>query len=204
VNLIPRFFDATEGAVLVDGIDVRKYRLSDLYAKIGYVPQSAVLFGGDIKGNVAYGSEDAKDADARVRRAIEIAHAAEFVDALADGVNSRVAQGGKNVSGGQRQRLSIARAICRDPEIFIFDDSFSALDYKTDRSLRRALARELSDKTRIIVAARIGTIMDADKILVLDAGTVVGIGRHRELLQTCEVYREIAYSQLSEEELLDD
>lgn len=204
VNLIPRFYDATEGEVLVDGMNVKDYAPEALYNKLGYVPQRAVLFSGTVKSNVVYG-ENGKTAptDDDVKKAVQIAQGAEFVEELEGKYDAHIAQGGTNVSGGQKQRLSIARAVCRKPEIYIFDDSFSALDYKTDRGLRGALKRETGDATNLIVAQRIGTIRDADKIIVLDEGEMAGIGTHRELLETCKTYREIAYSQLSKEELAD-
>lgn len=198
VNLIPRFYDATEGEVLVDGVNVRDYKLEELYAKLGYVSQKAVMFSGSVESNVAYGASARPEL---MERALRIAHADEFVSALEDGTDSFVARDGTNFSGGQKQRLSIARALCRDAEILIFDDTFSALDFKTDRELRDALRRETEGVTTIIVAQRIGTIMGADKIIVLDEGRQVGTGTHRELLKNCEVYRQIALSQLSEEEL---
>lgn len=198
VNLIPRFYDATEGEVLVDGVNVRDYKLEELYAKLGYVSQKAVMFSGSVESNVAYGASARPEL---MERALRIAHADEFVSALEDGTGSFVARDGTNFSGGQKQRLSIARALCRDAEILIFDDTFSALDFKTDRELRDALRRETEGVTTIIVAQRIGTIMGADKIIVLDEGRQVGTGTHRELLKNCEVYRQIALSQLSEEEL---
>ena len=202
INLIPRFFDATEGEVLVDGVNVRAYQQAALNNKIGYVPQKAVLFRGTVRGNVAYGESAHGEATLEdVQKAVAIAQGAEFVEQMDGTYDAAVAQGGTNVSGGQKQRLSIARAVCRRPEIYIFDDSFSALDYRTDRDLRKALKQETRGVTSLIVAQRIGTIMDADRILVLDEGRVVGNGTHRELLQTCDVYREIAMSQLSEEEL---
>ena len=202
VNLIPRFYDATGGEVLVDGVDVRDYTQEALHNKLGYISQKAVLFGGTIRSNVAYGENGAPPADdAAIHAAIEIAQASEFVDALDDGLDAFVAQGGTNLSGGQKQRLSIARAICRKPEILIFDDSFSALDYKTDRALRETLERACADATRIIVAQRIGTIRDADRIVVLEEGHIAGIGTHDELMKDCEVYQQIALSQLSKEEL---
>lgn len=202
VNLIPRFFDVTEGRILVDGVDIRKLKLQDLRERIGYVPQKAVLFSGTIDSNIRYGKEDATEED--VTKAAQIAQAWEFIKEKEDGVNSSIAQGGTNVSGGQKQRLSIARAIAKEPEIYIFDDSFSALDYKTDVVLRRALKQETKDATTLIVAQRISTILHADKILVLDEGRVVGQGTHKELLKSCQVYRQIAMSQLSEEELADE
>ena len=197
INLIPRFYDATEGQVLVDGVDVREYTLASLHQKLGYVPQQAVMFSGTITSNVGYGADHATEA--QVKQAVQIAQAADFVDSV--GYAGPVAQGGANLSGGQKQRLAIARAVCRKPEIYIFDDSFSALDYRTDRALRQTLKRETAGVTSLIVAQRIGTIRDADLILVLDNGKVVGQGTHRELLESCEVYRQIALSQLSKEEL---
>lgn len=202
VNLIPRFYDATEGTVLVDGVDVRDYIQESLRNKIGYVSQKAILFSGTIAGNVAYG-DNGRGGFARetIKDAVRIAQADEFVESKEDGYDGYVAQGGANFSGGQKQRLSIARAVCRDPEILIFDDSFSALDYKTDRILRKELDRSCGDTTRLIVAQRIGTIRDADKIIVLEDGCIAGMGTHEELMKNCEVYRQIAYSQLSKEEL---
>ena len=202
VNLIPRFFDVTEGRILVDGVDIRNLKLHDLRERIGYVPQKAVLFSGTIDSNIRYGKEEATEAE--VKKAAKIAQAWEFIEEKEEGVDSAIAQGGTNVSGGQKQRLSIARAIAKEPEIYIFDDSFSALDYKTDVVLRRALKKETKDATTLIVAQRISTILHADKILVLDEGRVVGQGTHRELLNSCEVYRQIAMSQLSEEELANE
>ncbi len=202
VNLIPRFFDVTEGRILVDGVDIRHLKLHDLRERIGYVPQKAVLFSGTIDSNIRYGKEEATEAE--VKKAAKIAQAWEFIEEKEEGVDSAIAQGGTNVSGGQKQRLSIARAIAKEPEIYIFDDSFSALDYKTDVVLRRALKQETKDATTLIVAQRISTILHADKILVLDEGRVVGQGTHRELLNSCEVYRQIAMSQLSEEELANE
>lgn len=202
INMIPRFYDATKGEVLVDGVNVKEYTQKALRNKIGYVSQKAVLFTGSIKSNVAYGDNGTKGfTDDDVKQAIETAQAKEFVDKTDGGVDAFVAQGGSNFSGGQKQRLSIARAICRHPEILIFDDSFSALDYKTDRVLRDTLRKTCADATRFIVAQRIGTIRDADKIIVLDDGKIAGMGKHNELMETCEVYRQIAYSQLSKEEL---
>ncbi|WP_418399425.1 ABC transporter ATP-binding protein [Bifidobacterium angulatum] len=211
INLVPRFYDATQGQVLVDGVDVRDYTLKALRDKIGYVPQQSFLFKGTIASNVSYGdksgsksgSEEAgTDADmANVRKACEVAQATEFVEKKDNTYESSIAQGGSNVSGGQKQRLSIARAVYRHPEILIFDDSFSALDFKTDRAVREALAKEAKDSTKLIVAQRIGTIMNADCIVVLDQGKVVGQGTHEELLDNCDVYRQIAQSQLSEDEL---
>lgn len=202
INLIPRFYDVTEGEVLVDGVNVRDYSQRSLRNKISYISQKAMLFTGTVRSNIVYGDNGRKPADDdAVRLAVSTAQAAEFVDKLADGYDGYVAQGGSNLSGGQKQRISIARAIARDPEIFIFDDSFSALDYKTDRTLRKALDSECGDATRIIVAQRIGTIRDADRIIVLDEGKIVGMGRHDELMKNCEVYQQIALSQLSKEEL---
>ncbi len=201
VNLIPRFYDVTGGQILVDGIDVRDYRLQDLRDRIGYVPQKAFMFKGTVDSNVRYGDESEIITEDQVRRAVRIAQATEFVEAKEGQYESEVSQGGTNLSGGQKQRLSIARAVCRDPEIYIFDDSFSALDYRTDRTLRDTLKNEISDATTLIVAQRIGTIMDADKIVVVDDGEVVGIGKHEELLRNCPVYLDIAKSQFSDEEL---
>lgn len=198
INLIPRFYDATEGDVLVDGVSVKDYDLHALCGKLGYVSQNAVMFSGTILSNVAYGDRSEGADEATVRRAIDIAQAGEFAKDL----QSHVAQGGTNFSGGQKQRLSIARAVCSNPEILIFDDTFSALDFKTDRALRDALKDDTKGTTTLIVAQRIGTIMGADKIIVLDNGKLVGMGTHRQLLENCEVYREIALSQLSKEELL--
>ncbi len=202
VNLIPRFFDATEGEVLVNGENVKNYKLEALYNKIGYVSQKTVMFSGTVSSNVAYGEGEIKKyTEDNVKKAVEIAQGSEFVEKMQDQYNASIAQGGSNISGGQKQRLSIARAVCRNPEIYIFDDSFSALDYKTDRVLRSALKREAADKTMLIVAQRIGTIKDADRIIVLDEGEIVGSGSHKELLKNCEVYQQIALSQLSKEEL---
>lgn len=199
VNLVSRFYDVTGGEVLVDGHNVREYRKNELSKKIGYVSQKAVLFSGDIRSNINFG--DNKADDKAVEKAIEIAQSTEFVKTEKGGISGKVAQNGTNFSGGQKQRLSIARAVAREAEIYIFDDTFSALDYKTDRELRRALKEEMADATCLIVAQRIGTIMDADLIIVLDNGKVVGQGTHKELLESCETYKEIARSQLSEEEL---
>lgn len=202
VNLVPRFFDATAGEVLVDGVNVKAYAQEALNNKIGYVPQKAVMFKGTVTSNVAYGDNGrGTPAPQAVAEAVRIAQGEDFVQAMEGGYDAPIAQGGTNVSGGQKQRLSIARAVCRKPEIYIFDDSFSALDYQTDRLLRTALKRETEGVTSLIVGQRIGTIMNADRIVVLDEGRVVGVGTHRELLRTCDVYREIAMSQLSEEEL---
>lgn len=202
VNLIPRFFDVTSGRILVDGVDVRDMKLTELRGRIGYVPQKGVLFSGTIDSNIRYGKEDASEAE--VQRAAEVAQAWDFIQEKEEKMESEIAQGGTNVSGGQKQRLSIARAIAKRPEIYIFDDSFSALDYKTDVVLRRALKKETKDATTLIVAQRISTILHADRILVLDEGRVVGQGTHKELLKSCEVYRQIAMSQLSEEELANE
>ncbi len=202
INLVPRFYEATDGQVLVDGVDVRSWSQRELRNRIGYVSQKAVLFSGSVQSNVAYGDHGRGEiTDDEVNAAVRTAQASEFVEKLEGGIRSFVAQGGANLSGGQKQRLSIARAIARKPEILIFDDSFSALDYRTDRTLRSALARECADATKLIVAQRIGTIRDANRIVVLDEGRVAGIGTHRELMASCEVYRQIAYSQLSKEEL---
>lgn len=204
INLIPRFYDATEGQVLVDGVDVRLYTQKQLRNKLGYIPQRSVLFAGTVAENVAFGDNGRPAPDAeQIMEAIRVAQAEEFVSAMPDGIEAPISQGGTNVSGGQKQRLNIARAICREPEIFIFDDSFSALDFKTDKELRHALDESISDSTRLIVASRIGTIRDADQIVVLEHGEVAGVGTHRELMKSCQVYREIALSQLSEEELTD-
>lgn len=202
INLIPRFYDATEGQVLIDGTDVRDYTQEALHDKFGYVPQTAVMFAGTVESNVAYGDNGRGGySEEDVKKAVRVAQAEEFVEKLPGTYQGEVAQGGTNLSGGQKQRLSIARAVCRNPEIYIFDDSFSALDYKTDRTLRSALAKETGSATKLIVAQRIGTIMDADKIIVLDEGRMAGMGTHRELLKNCKVYQEIALSQLSKEEL---
>lgn len=202
INLVPRFYDATEGEVLVDGINVKEYAQEALHNKLGYIPQKAVMFSGTINENVAYGSNGkAKPNQEKIKQAIKVAQGTEFVEAMDGKYESHIAQGGTNISGGQKQRLAIARAIARDPEIYIFDDSFSALDYKTDFALRKELKNHTKDATNLIVAQRIGTIKDADKIVVLEDGEMVGYGTHKELLQNCEVYKEIAYSQLSKEEL---
>lgn len=202
INLVPRFYDATEGEILVDGINVKEYTHESLYNKIGYVPQKAVMFKGTVSSNVNYGENGHEKAtNKEIEIAVQIAQGADFVDKMDGQYNASIAQSGVNVSGGQKQRLAIARAVCRKPEIYIFDDSFSALDYKTDRMLRSALKKETAGVTSLIVAQRIGTIIDADQIIVLDEGRIVGKGRHEELLKTCAVYREIAMSQLSEEEL---
>ena len=202
INLIPRFYDATEGEVLIDGINIKDYKLKELHNKIGYVPQKAVMFTGSVKSNVGYGSVNGtKPTLGKIKEALDVAQASSFIKEMDGEYEAHIAQGGTNVSGGQKQRLSIARAIARDPEIYIFDDSFSALDFKTDATLRRALKEYTKDATSIIVAQRIGTIINADKIVVLNEGECVGIGTHKELLKSCKVYQEIALSQLSKEEL---
>ena len=201
INLVPRFYDATEGEVLVDGVNVREYKLESLYNKLGYVPQKAVIFNGSVKENVSYGESKNEKTEEGIKKAIKVAQAEEFVLKMDEAYDTELASGGTNISGGQKQRISIARAIAREPEIYIFDDSFSALDYKTDSVLRRKLKEYTKDATSLIVAQRIGTIMNADKIVVLDNGECVGMGTHKELLNTCEVYKQIALSQLSKEEL---
>ena len=202
VNLLPRFYDASDGEILVDGVNVKDYDLEDLRNKVGYIPQKAVLFSGDVKGNLDFGkSQETPLSETAIWQALELAQSKNFIEDKGAGLDSEVAQGGTNFSGGQRQRLAIARALARKPEILIFDDSFSALDYKTDRILRQVLAEKTQTMTKLIVAQRISTIMDADLILVLDQGKVVGQGTHKELLASNEVYQEIAYSQLSKEEL---
>ena len=202
VNLIPRFYDATEGEVLIDGVNVKEYNLESLYNKLGYVSQKTVMFSGTVSSNVAYGENVLGEySEEAVKRAVSIAQASDFVEGMENQYEAAVAQGGANLSGGQKQRLSIARAVCRKPEIYIFDDSFSALDYKTDRVLRSVLKKETADTTSIIVAQRIGTIKDADMIIVLDEGKIAGRGTHEELMKTCDIYRQIALSQLSKEEL---
>ena len=204
INLVPRFYDVTEGEVLVDGINVKEYTTEALNNKLGYVPQKAVMFTGTVEENVSYGDNGkGKIKLDKVKEAIKVAQGKDFVEKMEDNYQAHIARGGTNVSGGQKQRLAIARAIARDPEIYIFDDSFSALDYKTDATLRKELKKYTKDATSMIVAQRIGTIIHADKIVVLDEGECVGIGTHKELLKTCEVYKEIALSQLSEEELKD-
>ena len=201
MNLILRFYDVSEGHISVDGTDVREYELGNLRSRFGYVPQKAVIFSGMVGFNVGYGLPADADREHEIRRALDIAQASSFVDGMG-GTDAQLSQGGTNLSGGQRQRISIARAVCRRPEILLFDDSFSALDYRTDRDLRDALDRECSGSTKVIVAQRVSTIMDADRILVLDNGRAVGIGTHKELLESCEVYRDIVSSQFSEEELM--
>lgn len=202
INLVPRFYDATRGEVLVDGVNVKDYKLEILHNKLGYVPQRAVMFGGSVNYNVAYGENGkGKKSEKKIQEAVHVAQAEDFVLKMPETYNSYIASGGTNVSGGQKQRLAIARAIARDPEIYIFDDSFSALDYKTDFVLRSELKKYTKNATSLIVAQRIGTIINADKIIVLDKGECVGMGTHQELMKTCKVYQEIAYSQLSKEEL---
>ena len=202
INLVPRFYDATEGEVLVDGVNVKDYKIESLNNKIGYVPQKAVMFTGTVSSNINYGENGKKKITSKkIKEAIEVAQAKEFVENMENTYEAHIARGGTNVSGGQKQRLSIARAIARDPEIYIFDDSFSALDYKTDLMLRKQLKKYTKDATCMIVAQRIGTIINSDKIVVLDKGECVGIGTHKELLKTCEVYKEIALSQVTKEEL---
>ena len=205
INLIPRLYDTTSGEVLVDGINVKEYSKKDLNNKLGYVPQRAILFSGTVLSNVAYGIDETGDEILeKVKKSISVAQGTDFIENMKNTYNGNIAEGGTNVSGGQKQRLNIARAIYKNPEIYIFDDSFSALDYKTDRNLRLELKKQTVDTTNIIVAQRIGTIKNADKIIVLDEGEIVGMGTHKELLKTCKVYREIAYSQLSKEELEDE
>lgn len=202
INLIPRFFDPTDGKILINNIDIKEYEQEILYNKIGYVPQKAVMFSGNVSTNVAYGNgSQAEYTEEEIKTAIEIAQATDFVEKMDGTYNAPIARGGTNISGGQKQRLAIARAVCRKPEIYIFDDSFSALDYKTDRVLRAALKEKTAGITSVIVAQRIGTIMNADQIIVLDEGKMVGHGKHNELMKNCEVYKQIAKSQLSEEEL---
>ncbi len=202
INLVPRFYDATEGKVLIDGVDVKDYKQEFLHNKLGYVSQKAVIFNETVKNNVAYGENGKEEvSEEQIKKAIEVAQGKEFIEKMENGYDTQMSQGGTNVSGGQKQRISIARAIARNPEIYIFDDSFSALDYKTDSILRKELKKYTEDATTLIVAQRIGTIMNADKIIVLDDGEVVGQGTHKELLQNCEVYKQIALSQLSKEEL---
>ena len=201
INLVPRFYDATDGEILIDGINVKDYTLEELHNKIGYVPQKAVMFTGTVKSNVSYGDNGMKHSVDKIKEAIKVAQAKDFVEKMDKTYDSHIARGGTNVSGGQKQRIAIARAIYKNPEIYIFDDSFSALDYKTDYVLRKELKKYTKDATSMIVAQRIGTIMHADKIVVLDKGKCVGIGTHEELLKTCKIYKEIALSQLKEEEL---
>ena len=201
INLVPRFYDVTDGEILVDGVNVKEYKQEDLHNKIGYVPQKAVMFTGTVKENVAYGDNNKEITEKDVKEAIRVAQGTDFIEKMDKQYDSHIARGGTNVSGGQKQRIAIARAVARRPEIYIFDDSFSALDYKTDLALRKELKKYTKDATSMIVAQRIGTIMHADKIVVLDNGECVGIGTHKELLKTCDVYKEIALSQVSEEEL---
>ena len=201
INLVPRFYDASEGEVLIDGINVKEYKEETLNNKLGYIPQKAVIFNGSVDFNVSYGKSSNKKSEEDVKTAIKVAQAKEFVEKMDEQYQTELSQNGTNISGGQKQRLAIARAIARNPEIYIFDDSFSALDYKTDAVLRKELKKHTKDATNLIVAQRIGTIMNADKILVLDNGECVGIGTHKELLKSCEVYKQIALSQLSKEEL---
>lgn len=204
INLVPRFYDVTEGEILIDGVNVKDYKQEYLQNKLGYVPQKAVMFNGTVKSNIEYGDSGKKITTKKVKEAIKVAQATEFVEKMDNKYDTHIASGGTNVSGGQKQRLAIARAIAKDPEIYIFDDSFSALDYKTDAILRRELKKYTKDATSLIVAQRIGTIMNADKILVLDNGECVGIGTHKELLKTCEIYKQIALSQFKEEELYNE
>ena len=202
INLIPRFYDATDGEIIIDGVSIKDYPLNDLYDKLGYVPQQAKILTGTVNSNITLGTKQGKKASAEnIYSALEISQSSEFVNKMKDGLETNISQGGSNLSGGQKQRLSIARAIAKDPEIFIFDDTFSALDYKTDKKLRKEISTKLKDSTCFIVAQRIGTIKNADKIIVLDSGNVVGMGKHKDLMKNCEVYKEIALSQLSKEEL---
>ena len=199
INLIPRFYDATEGEILIDGVNIKNVSQYDLREKIGFIPQKGLLFSGTIESNLKYGGDHISDED--MIKASEIAQAMEFINSKEEKFNTEIAQGGTNVSGGQKQRLAIARAIAKKPEVFIFDDSFSALDFKTDAKLRKAINTELRESTLLIVAQRISTIMNANQIIVLDEGKVVGKGTHKELMKNCEVYQQIALSQLSKEEL---
>lgn len=202
INLLPRFYDATEGEILLDGINIKNYPLEDLYDKLGYVPQQAKILTGSVNSNITLGNVNGqKPSNENIRTALEISQSAEFVNKMKDGLDTSISQGGSNLSGGQKQRLSIARAIAKNPEVFIFDDTFSALDYKTDKKLRKEISTKLQNATSLIVAQRIGTIKNADKIIVLNSGDVVGIGKHKDLMKNCEIYREIALSQLSQEEL---
>ncbi|HBH3050083.1 TPA: ABC transporter ATP-binding protein, partial [Clostridioides difficile] len=202
INLIPRFFDVTEGEILLGGVNIKNVSQHDLREKIGYVPQKGVLFSGTIESNLKYGRKDATDEE--MRTAAEIAQATEFIDSKPEAFKTEISQGGTNVSGGQKQRLSIARAIAKNPEVYIFDDSFSALDLKTDAALRKALKSKTAESTVLIVAQRISTILNAEQIIVLNEGEIVGIGTHKELLKNCEVYEQIALSQLSKEELANE
>ncbi len=199
INLIPRFYDVTKGGVYLDGIDVREVRQSDLRDKIGYVPQKGMLFSGTIESNLLYADQDASAET--LKEAVDIAQASEFIFAEEEGLQAEIAQGGSNVSGGQKQRLAIARALVKKPPIYIFDDSFSALDFKTDSTLRKELKKKTDDSAVLIVTQRVATVKNADQIIVLDEGRVVGKGKHRELMENCETYQEIAFSQLSKEEL---
>ena len=201
INLVPRFYDSTEGEILIDGVNIKDYTQEFLHSKLGYVSQKAVMFTGTVESNVDYGDSGKSITEEEIIKAIDVAQGTDFVSKMEDGYTSHIARGGTNVSGGQKQRLSIARAVAKNPEIYIFDDTFSALDYKTDLILRQELRKYTKDATCLIVAQRIGTIINADKIIVLDKGKCVGIGTHKELLKKCEVYKEIALSQLSEEEL---
>lgn len=201
VNLLMRFYDVTEGEILIDGVNIKDYKEEYLHNKLGYVPQKAVMFSGSVNYNVSYGDNGKEKSKKLIKEAVNVAQAKEFVEKMTNKYESDISQGGTNISGGQKQRLSIARAIAKEPEIYIFDDSFSALDYKTDYVLRKELKKYTKDATNVIVAQRIGTIINADKIIVLDSGKTVGMGTHKELLKNCEVYKEIAYSQLSKEEL---
>lgn len=202
INLVPRFYDVSSGSILIDGVDVKDYKLNELHNKLGYVPQRAVMFNASIKDNVSYGNNGVATPSIKdIQDAIRVAQATDFVENMTDTYDANISEGGTNISGGQKQRIAIARAIARHPEIYIFDDSFSALDYKTDYLLRHELKKYTKDATSLIVAQRIGTIMNADKIIVLDEGKCVGIGTHKELLENCDVYKEIAYSQLTKEEL---
>ena len=202
MNLITRFYDVTEGEVLLDGVNVEDYSFEALYNKIGYISQKAVLFSGTIRENLSFGVKDGEFTEKDIRTAVDTAQAAEFVNKSEGGLDYTLAQAGKNLSGGQKQRLSIARALARTPEVLIFDDSFSALDYRTDADLRAALSKNFADAIRVVVAQRIGTIRHAEQILVLDEGKCVGLGTHDELMKTCQVYQEIAHSQLSAAELM--
>ena len=204
VNLLMRFYDVTDGEILIDGVNIKDYKLDYLHNKLGYVPQKAVMFSGTVNYNVSYGDNGKEKSDKLIKESVKVAQAKEFVEKMPNTYESDIAQGGTNISGGQKQRLSIARAIAKNTEIYVFDDSFSALDYKTDYVLRKELKKYTKDATSVIVAQRIGTIINADKIIVLDSGKAVGIGTHKELLKNCDVYKEIAYSQLSKEELEDE
>ena len=205
INLIMRFYDCTEGEILIDGINIKEYDLKSLYNKLGYVPQKAVLLSGTVNENVSFGDNGKGSiSEEEIKQAVEVAQGKDFVENMENSYNAHVAQSGSNLSGGQKQRLAIARAVARKPEIYIFDDSFSALDYKTDYNARKALKEYTKGATSVIVAQRIGTIMNADNIVVLEKGECVGRGKHKQLLQECSIYKEIAYSQLSKEELEND